>query len=164
MALKYRTERLLIREANMDDSTFIYDLLNSPTWIAHIGDRNIRSLADAEVYIKESLIKSYRENDFGLYVVELADSNSPIGLCGLLKREQLDHVDIGFAILPQYARQGYTYEAASKIMMESGFSIVLGITYEGNVASQAILRKLGLKHIRNFHFGDYKEESMLFST
>ena len=89
------TERLVIAEATMSDSQFIFDLLTSPNWLKYIGDRGIRSIEDASEYIENSLIKSYRDNGFGLYKVVLKQNQIPIGLCGLLKRPVFDHPDIG---------------------------------------------------------------------
>jgi RimJ/RimL family protein N-acetyltransferase len=85
-----------------------------------------------------------------------------MGLCGLLKREELDHVDIGFAILPEFAGKGYTFEAARIIIEKCPFATIYGITSQDNIASRKLLEKLGMRHVRNFQFGDYKEESLLF--
>lgn len=160
----YKTRRLLLREANLEDDAFIYELLNSPTWIQHIGNRNIKNLEDARQYINNALINSYRKNGFGMYIMAKNDMAIPIGLCGFLKREELEHVDIGFAIMPAFAGKGFTYEAAERIISESDFPVVYGITYEGNIGSRRLLEKLGLRHIRNFQFGNYNEVSMLFSN
>jgi len=155
---------LNLREASLDDAEFIFKLLNNPTWIKHIGDRKIRTVKDAVQYIEQSLIQSYNENGFGLYIMELKQGLIPLGLCGFLKRETLENVDIGFAILPEHAGQGFTYEAASQIIHSSEFPIIYGITYQANVASIKLLKKLGLRYLYNFQFGNYEEESMLFSN
>ena len=99
------TERHWLEEADSNDGAFFFELLNSPTWIRFIGDRGIASIDDAVNYIRESLIKSYRKNGFGLYKMVLKQDDRPIGICGLLKRPGLEHVDIGFAILPQYEKK-----------------------------------------------------------
>ena len=161
---KFITDRLTIREATLKDDLFIFNLLNSHTWMEHIGDRNIKNLTDAKQYINNSLISSYRENGFGLFIMEISKSTIPIGLCGFLKREELAHVDIGFAVLPEHAGMGFTFEAANRIIKESEFSVIYGITNEGNIGSRKLLEKLGLKHIRNFQFGNYEHKSMLFSN
>jgi RimJ/RimL family protein N-acetyltransferase len=157
-----KTERLVIREAQEEDATFIFKLLNNPTWIKFIGERNINNLDDAKMYIQNSLINSYRQNGFGMYLVEEQSSGKKMGLCGLLKREELDHVDIGFAILPEYAGKGYTFEAARIIIEKCPFATIYGITSQDNIASRKLLEKLGMRHVRNFQFGDYKEKSLLF--
>ena len=110
------TERLWVEEANADDVKFIYALLNSPNWLRFIGDRGIRSLDDALEYIESAMIKSYRENGFGLYKLVLKADQKPIGLCGLLKRPVFDHPDIGFAVLPEYEGKGLVFEAAKAIL------------------------------------------------
>lgn len=162
------TNRLILREAKFNDASFIFELLNNPTWIEHIGNRNIKNLKDAKSYIQKALIDSYELHGFGMYIMTLKESGKPLGLCGLLKRENLEHYDIGFAILPAYAGKGYTFEAGQLVIEQAytdfGIETVYGITYDGNIASQKLLEKLGLKHIKNIKFGDYDEESMLFSN
>ncbi|MCK5442576.1 MAG: GNAT family N-acetyltransferase [Maribacter sp.] len=142
------TERLLIEEGGLEDSSFIYKLLNSPTWIECIGDRGIQTIEDAENYIQKSLLDSYVKNGFGLYKVSLKVTKEPIGLCGFLQRDYLKSVDIGYAILPAYERNGYAFEAA-KALMDYGmstlkFKAILAITSQNNTRSQNLLKKIGL--------------------
>lgn len=143
------TERLWVEEANADDVEFIYALLNSPNWLRFIGDRGIRSLDDAWEYIESAMIKSYRENGFGLYKLVLKADQKPIGLCGLLKRPVFDHPDIGFAVLPEYEGKGLVFEAA-KAVLEHAQTIlkidhILAITTNLNRRSQNLLSRIGLK-------------------
>ena len=151
-----RTERLILREAELSDSQFFYELLNSVKWLKYIGDRGIRTLNDAEKYINDKLIKSYKTNGFGLYVYELKDSHTPIGICGFIKRDYLDSIDIGFALLPEYERQGYTFEISTAVLRYGdetlGIKKVVAITTKDNIASQGLLKKLG------FHFNSYTDE------
>uniref|UniRef100_UPI0040477E4A GNAT family N-acetyltransferase n=1 Tax=Roseivirga sp. TaxID=1964215 RepID=UPI0040477E4A len=138
-----------MEEANADDIEFIYALLNSPNWLRFIGDRGIRSLDDALEYIESAMIKSYRENGYGLYKLVLKADQKPIGLCGLLKRPVFDHPDIGFAVLPEYEGKGLVYEAA-KAVLEHAQTIlkidhILAITTNLNSRSQNLLSRIGLK-------------------
>ena len=94
------TERLCLREFELNDYDFIFKLVNSPDWLKYIGDKNVRTSADAKNYLKNGPIKSYKENGYGLWLVQLNDSNVPIGMCGLINRETLDDIEIGFALLP----------------------------------------------------------------
>jgi RimJ/RimL family protein N-acetyltransferase len=142
------TKRLLIEEGNLEDSSFIFKLLNSPTWIEFIGDRGIQTIEDAENYIQKSLLASYAKNGFGLYKVSLKVTKEPIGLCGFLQRDYLGSVDIGYAILPAFEGKGYAFEAA-KALMDYGmftlkFKTILAITSQNNTKSQKLLNKIGL--------------------
>ncbi len=163
-----QSDRIQLEEVTFDDVAFIFELLNNPTWIENIGDRGINTKEDAANYIQKALRDSYLKNGFGLYKMILKVECIPIGLCGLLKRADLEHVDIGFAILPQYARNGYTYEIAKATYNHArnklGFEILYGITSKENTASQNLLKKLGLKFIKNINFGNFEEESLLFSS
>ena len=108
------TDRLLLRELTIKDASFIFRLVNEPTWLEHIGDKNVRSVDDAQRYILEGPVDSYKANGYGLYLVVLKPTDTPIGLCGLVKRDELAHADIGFALLPGYAGMGYGYESARR--------------------------------------------------
>ena len=87
------TEHLLIRQLAADDAPFILQLLNEPSFIQNIGDRNVRTISDAEKYIESGPAASYVRNGFGLCLVRLKESGESIGMCGLIKREALDDVD-----------------------------------------------------------------------
>jgi len=143
------TQRLLLQEVQLTDAPFIFELLNTPSWIKYIGDRGIRTIADAEQYIQKSFLDSYKKNGFGLYKMVLKTSNVPIGLCGLVNRVSLEDIDIGFALLPDYAKKGYAYEAANATMEyawnQVGLTTVVAITSKDNANSQQLLEKIGLQ-------------------
>lgn len=162
------TQRLQIQKVILQDAQFIYELLNSPGWIEFIGNRGIKTLEDAKAYIQNPLIEGYQKDGFGLCKMVLKDEQKPIGLCGLIDRESLPHVDIGFAILPDYEGKGYTYEAA-KATMDYGFSelglkVIWGITSPTNIKSQNLLEKLGLKFVKKIQFGNYDEDTWVYSN
>src|SRR5512133_2195823 len=96
------TERLILRKLTTDDAPFILDLLNQPSFIQYIGDRGVRTLDYARQYILNGPIASYERHGFVLYLALLKDSETPIGMCGLVKRDALADVDVGFAFLPQF--------------------------------------------------------------
>lgn len=142
------TERLLLREMDPgSDAAFVYELLNSPKFLQYIGDRGVRSVDEAAVFIEDKYRQSYRDHGFGLYTVELKGDGTQIGICGFVKRNTLPGPDIGFAFLPAHERRGYGYESAES-MLEYGrtmlnFDRVLAITSPGNEASEKLLAKLG---------------------
>jgi len=142
------TERLRLREFSLSDAEFILKLVNTPSWIQFIGDRNIHTPGVAEEYIQESLQKSYAKNGFGLWLMELKETEESIGMCGLVNRKTLAHVDIGFALLPEYVRNGYTYEAATATLKYAKEQLqldkIVAITDQKNVASIGLLNKIGL--------------------
>ena len=162
------TKRLILRDAEISDSQFFYELLNSAKWLKYIGDRGIKSLDDSNKYINDKLINSYTTNGFGLYVYELKESNSPIGICGFIKRDYLDSVDIGFALLPEYERKGYTFEISYSVMKYGretlGFDKVVAITTKDNIASQDLLKKLGFNFKSNINEPESNEQLLLYSS
>ncbi|TMU57100.1 GNAT family N-acetyltransferase [Flagellimonas algicola] len=162
------SERLLIREAGPKDSEFILELLNSPNWLEFIGDRGVKTEKQALTYIETSLRHSYSNHGFGLYVVILQESITPIGLCGFLQRDYLDHPDIGFATLPSFEGFGYTFEACSALMGHAKQSLqlksILGITTPSNLKSRNLLTKIGLVEAGTVIPPGKKEELLLFSN
>ncbi len=168
MSLILQTERLNIEEATLNDSSFFFKLLTSPTWIEFIGDRGIRNEEDATNYIQHSLIDSYINQGYGLYKMVSKDTRQPIGICGFLKRDYLEHPDIGFAILPKYERTGFTLEAALALKdygeNQLGMSPILAITTSKNLPSQKLLNKIGLTHVGDVRPSDGEEDLMLYSS
>ena len=147
------TERLRLREMTEEDAPFMYKLLNSPGWLKFIGDRNIQSIDDARDHIIEKYISMYDRFGFGLWLVEIKYQSIPIGTCGLIKRPELEDVDIGFAFLPEFTGQGYAYEAAKATMQYGEDQLklerIVAITIPQNSRSINLLKKLGLEMTGN---------------
>lgn len=162
------TERLLILKVTLQDAPFFLELMNTPHWLKYIGDRNIRSIEDAEQTIKNGHLKSYKTYGFGFYKVLLkAENNKIIGTAGLIKREQLEDVDIGFGFLPNYEGKGYGFEAPVEIMKlaKSNFGLkkVAAITNPGNHNSIKLLEKLGLAFEKRVKPFEDDKELLLFA-
>ncbi len=152
------TERLLLRWFTAADAAFILDLLNQPSWQRFIGDRGIDSLEAARHYIETVPVASYHRHGFGLFAVELKAPQTPAGMCGLIKREGQDDVEIGFAFLPAFERLGLAYEAASAVLAYSadtiGLTRVVGIIKPDNVRSMRLLERLGMRDEGLVRFSD----------
>lgn len=150
--LTLQTERLLLRPFTTDDAPFVLTLLNEPSFLRFIGDKKVRNLEDARRYLLNGPIASYNVHGFGILLVELKDSQTPIGMCGLIKREELPAPDIGFAFLPDYWRQGFAFEAATRIMNDARerlkLTTILAIVNPDNDASIKLLQRLGLRFER----------------
>ena len=143
------TERLILRPLQKDDSAFIFRLVNEPSFMNNIGDKGVRNLEDAWQYILQGPMKSYEQNGFGLWLVALKNSLTPIGICGLIKRDGLDDPDIGYAFLPEFWSHGYAIEAAARAMIFSKETLdinrIVAITSPHNHPSIRVLNKLGLQ-------------------
>lgn len=142
------TDRLVLRRLTVEDAPFILELLNDPDWLRFIGDKGVRTLEDAQNYILTGPIESYARRGFGLFLVERKDDARSIGLCGLLKRDVLEDVDVGYAFLPGYRGKGYAVEAAAAALRFGketvGLTRVAAITNPENARSIRVLEKLGL--------------------
>jgi RimJ/RimL family protein N-acetyltransferase len=147
------TPRLRLRRLHADaDAPFILALVNEPSWLEHIGDRGVRSLDDARAYITNGPLASYAKHGFGLFCVELLESGEAIGMCGLIKRDWLDDIDVGFAFFPKFWGKGYAYESAAGVIAwaraSCGVTRVAGIVKPDNHASIRVLEKLGMQFER----------------
>ena len=161
------TERLIIRHLSDDDAEFMLELLNDPAFIQNIGDRKIRSLDGARVYIQNGPVASYAKHGFGLYLVQLKETGESIGINGLIRRDQLDDVDIGYAFLPKFWSQGYAIESARAIKQYAqdviGLKRMVAITDPNNAGSVHVLEKLGMKFEKMVRLAADDIELKLFS-
>lgn len=161
------TERLQLREFVLSDADFIMVLLNSPGWLKFIGDRNINTQKQAELYLQNGPINSYTQNGFGLYMVQLKKTATPLGMCGLIKRDALPYPDLGFAFLPQFTGKGYAFEAGRSSIeiakLKSYSPVLCAITDSFNQASQGLLKKLGFSYIKKIKLKGEENELDFFS-
>lgn len=152
------TPRLALRRFTLDDAEFVHAMVNDPAWIEHIGDRGVRTVEDARAYIRDRTLAQYDRLGFGMYVVTLRDSGEAIGSCGLIRRDSLDDVDIGFAFLPKYRGQGYATEAAAAVLdygvKALGLTRVVAIVSPANHRSIRILERIGLRFERMLKLPD----------
>ncbi|MEM8901146.1 MAG: GNAT family N-acetyltransferase [Bacteroidota bacterium] len=164
--LQFETERLIIRPSRLDDAPFFVELLNTPGWLVNIGDRNVRTVADAEEYIQTRILSQFERVGYGNYVVERKEDLEKVGVSGLYEREGLAAVDIGFALLPAYEAKGYAFEATQRVKEaafgEFGLHKILAITTQTNFPSQKLLKKLGMEFTKLINLPNDPEELMLF--
>lgn len=165
------TERLILRKFTLDDAPFMLELLNTPTWLQFIGDRNVHTIEDAENYLKNGTLKSYQEHGFGFYaVIEKAETSDrigkTIGMCGLIKRDSLPDIDIGFAFLPNLISRGFGYEAASATLDYAKNTLkidrIIAIVNPDNEKSIGLIKKIGMQFEKMIKFGNEEKELMLF--
>ena len=162
------TNRLILRQLSTEDAAFILELVNEPSFIQNIGDRGVRTLEDERDYILRVAISSYEKNGFGLYLVELKDSGQSIGMCGLIKRDGLEDVDIGYAFLPRFWLKGYAVEAAAAVKAYArdvlGLKRLVAITDPANQGSIRVLEKIGLKYEKMVRLSADDIELKLFAV
>ena len=162
-----KTSRLTLRQMTEADDNFILRLLNEPSFLEFVGDKGVRTLEDARAYISSGPMASYAEHGFGLYLVELTDDGATIGMCGLLKRDSLDDVDIGFALLPEFWSRGYAVEAGQAVMAMGhdthGLDRIVAITAQHNEASKRVLEKIGMTLDGLIRMSEESDEICLFS-
>ncbi len=157
----YQSARLIVRQFELTDASFIVDLLNDETFIKNIVDKQVRTKDDARDYLRSGPMMSYDNFGFGLYMLELKGCKTPIGMCGLLKRDNLEYADLGFALLPQFYRQGYAKEASVAVLNEARDNYRLGnvaaVTALGNIGSNHLLKSLGFSFKKRIEF--YQQET-----
>ncbi len=161
------TRRLTLRHLTLEDAAFMLELLNEKPFLENIGDRGVRNLSDAKAYLAKGAIASYQDFGFGLYAVEQKDSSELTGICGLSKREVLDHPDLGFALLQKFCGHGYAQEAAEAVMLHARNKLhlrrIVAITKPQNHASIRLLKKLGFHFEKTIQLPDQEHQTNLFS-
>lgn len=162
------TSRLIISKFTLKDAPFFLELVNTPSWLKYIGNRNTKTINDAKTRIKTGHLESYKTNGFGFYLVRLkTQNNKPIGTCGLIKRDTLENVDMGFGFLPEYEGLGLGFEASKAILTlaKGHFNIkkITAITQENNKRSISLLKKLGFVYEKMVIPFDDEKELMLFA-
>lgn len=160
------TERLSLRTLTIDDAPFYQRLVNDPSFIENIGDRGERTLEQAREGMSRRLLAAQAEHGYSLYLVELHDG-TPIGMCGLVKRDTLDCTDLGYAYLPAYWRRGYAVEAARAVLHHArhdiGLTRLLAITDPGNAGSIAVLTRLGFQFERFTYLNQDERGTNIYS-
>lgn len=159
------TKRLVLRKLELRDAGFILELLNEEAFLRYIGDKGVRNLADAREYIDKGPVDSYERHGFGLYAVCLRDT-TPVGICGLVKRDGLVDVDVGFAFLSRHCLKGYAVESAAAVLAharrELGLQRIVAITAPDNLGSIAVLQRIGLKFEGMIRLTEHSPELKLF--
>ncbi len=144
-----RTERLELRQLTLDDAAFVVALVNDPDWLRHIGDRGVRSVPDAEAYLRRGPLAMYEKFGFGLWAVVPKGGGAPMGICGLIQRETLPDVDVGYAFLPEHRGRGIAREAVAASLAHGqdvfGLSRIVAVTSPGNERSVRLLKELGFQ-------------------
>jgi len=153
--LTLKTKRLILRPITIDDSDYILAQLNDPGWIKNIGDRNVHTIAEAATYIETKILSEKDNHNTAFFVVIRKDDPDAtiIGQCGVFKRAGLESSDLGFAFLEPFCGHGYGYEAAAYVQ-DYAYKVMkvaklVAITSDDNLASQALLRKLGMQHTKD---------------
>ncbi len=161
------TKRLTLRSFTLNDAEFIIELLNEPSFIQNIRDVGVRTLSDAEKYLENGPISSYAKNGFGLLAVALKETGQPIGMCGLIKRDTLEDVDVGYAFLPEFWGRGYAVEAAQAVMTHAkerlGLKRVVAIVDPANAGSIRVLEKIGMAFEKMVKLSEDDIELKLYS-
>jgi RimJ/RimL family protein N-acetyltransferase len=161
------TERLVLRPLTPDDAEFMLELLTDPSWLRFIGDRGVRTVEDARVYIQNGPMGMYERHGFGPLAAVSRETGEAMGTCGLIRRDGLDDVDIGYAFLPRFWGRGYAIEAARAVLASArdvpGLDRVVAITTPDNESSARLLERLGLRFERFVRIADDGEELRLFA-
>jgi len=162
-----KTDRLFLRKFSIRDAAFILRLVNEPSWLRFIGDRGVHTLDDAQRYIIKGPVNSYNRFGFGLYMVQLKEGEIPLGMCGLIKRDFMQDVDVGYAFLPEFWGNGYAYEAALAVVNNAksafGLKRVVAVVSPDNQSSIKLLKKLGFNFEKMVRFPGEEKEIELYA-
>ncbi len=162
----YETERLILSPASLEDASFFLELMNSPKWIANIGNRNLKTVEETAAYIEQKMLPQLKEKGFSNYTISLKETGAKVGSVGLFDRPGLEGVDIGYSLLPQYEKNGYAFEAAEKMKKlafeEFELVFIQAITLPSNQASKKLLEKLNMKFVQYIYLPNDDAQLMLY--
>lgn len=166
--ITFETKRLYCRPTQLQDASLVLKLTNTPDWISFIGDRNIRSKAQAKEYIKTKMLPQLEALGYGNYTIILKENDVKIGTVGLYNRDGLEGVDIGFGLLPDYYSKGYAYEASKELLTiaKNNFRLsnIQAITLPENKASIRLIERLGLIFKETVQLPDDPDTLLLYTT
>ena len=152
----------------LNNASFILELLNEPDYIKFVGDKNVRSIDDAKKHLSEKYLAYYQKQGIAYYLVSLKSDKTAIGTCGLVNREGLDYVDIGYAFLKKYRGKGYAFEATKAMLdfaqNDLNLNPIVAITTIDNIKSISLLERLGMKYIKDVYIPNDTEKLKLFMT
>ncbi|MEM9545226.1 MAG: GNAT family N-acetyltransferase [Bacteroidota bacterium] len=164
--MQFSTDRLILRPMRLEDAPFVFELVNTKEWIENIGPRNVPSINAAKKYIQEKMVDHYEKHGYGNFLMMRKADGVKIGCISLYNRDDVEGVDIGFAMLPQYMSKGYAFEGAEVIKLaakdEYGLKGITAFTTKENEISQKLILKLGLEFKKTIIFGDEKEELLFY--
>ena len=150
------------------DAAFFLEVLNEPAFIRNVGDRGVRTVADAVTYMRERVFAQYERHGFGMWLVELSGSCEPVGTCGLLKRDTLEDIDLGYSFLERFWSRGFALEAAQAALHEGWevlkLSRIVAIVAPHNDASIRLLHKLGFEYEKKIRLAPEEQELLLLAT
>ncbi len=162
------TARLTIRQFTLEDAEFVLRLLNDPAFIRNIADRGVRTLEQAREYLVSGPLAMYAKHGFGLWRVGLKDGDVPVGMCGLLKRDTLDDVDVGYAFLPEHTARGFAIESAAAALAWGrkvrGLQRIVAIVSPGNERSIRLLEKLAFTFEKTVRLTPDGEDLSLYAS
>lgn len=160
------TERLILRKLTLADAPFIFELVNSPNWLEYIGEKNVKTIEDAEKYIQVKMLDHYKKYGFGFYLAVTKNTKETLGLTGFIKRDSLENAEVGYAFLPKGEGKGFAIESTKAIMdygkKQLNISKVVAITHPENKKSQKLLVKLGLRFISLIKLPEFETECNYF--
>jgi ribosomal-protein-alanine N-acetyltransferase len=143
-----QTERVDLRPFSAADAAFIVALVNDPQWLRFIGDRKVTDEAGARAWIESRLVAPCRTQGFGLWAMQRRADGELLGMCGLVQRDGLPEIDLGYALLPRHRGQGYVREAGAACLAHAAEALgkrrVLAITDPDNERSIRVLESLGM--------------------
>ena len=166
--VELETERLVIRQFNLQDDAFVLQLLNEEAFLNFIGDKDVRTLEDARNYLSDGPIASYEAHGYGLFLVAEKSSGDPVGMCGLLRRDDQEHPDIGFAFLAEFHSKGFAYESGEAVMklghVTMKIGTIVGFVDPKNDRSIRLLERLGLDFVGEVEFAGSTSPTSLYRS
>ncbi|MHC5353358.1 GNAT family N-acetyltransferase [Myroides sp. LJL115] len=139
---------ITLEKIKTNQAGFILELVNTPTWLEFIGQRNVHTLQQSVEYIE----KIIQNQDFEYYCI-LDKEQQTLGVISFIKRDYLPLWDLGFALLPTNAKKGIAFLACNLFIdyLKENTSIkeICAITDPQNQRSISLLQRLCFNRIKS---------------
>ncbi|MFP2909895.1 GNAT family N-acetyltransferase [Pyxidicoccus sp. 3LFB2] len=158
------TQRLRLHRVTPAHTDGFAALYAKPEVMRHLtGKPRTREESVAHV---AKMMGHWEAQGFGLFAVTLHEAPDVIGRAGLCYLEDTGLVEIAYLFDTPLWGQGLATEVGRELLRwgfeELGLERIVGVANLENVASQAVLRKLGMAHEgRAFHYGSDVERFSL---
>ena len=143
------TDRLLFRRLRQSDFndwlTFYYDSRSTQFWEGLPTD----PMEACQIQF-DRIFERYEKDLGGMNALIQKESGKLVGICGLLVQEvdDIQELEIGYSVLPEFWLQGFAFEAAKKckdFAFKNHFSdSLISIIHVDNIPSQKVALKNGM--------------------
>jgi RimJ/RimL family protein N-acetyltransferase len=153
MSISIETERLILRQFNLDDAVELHKICNEAYILKWMPDwqssTDIRSWIE---WVQKQYSLATKETVRIMLAVTLKTNGSIIGMVGIGNKEEVDNeIEIAYFVSEKYSNNGYISEAVKAMTKWAVDSLkldyIIAIVELDNFSSQRVVEKCGFMKI-----------------